>query len=810
MCSGSAGTARCGATGGTRTPTRRQWNVPFQVAGPMLAESGPVTSVARTGGHLDVFWVGRDGSVWSNWWDQTQQRRLESVPSRSPGRCSPRRTRSPPSPARPGILDVFWVGRDGSVWSTGGTRTPTSAKWNVPFQVAGPMLAEAGAVSAVARTPGTWMCSGSAGTARSGATGGTRTSTAPWNPPRSRSPGRCSPRRARSAPSPARPGTWMCSGSAGTARCGATGGTRTPTAPSGTSRSRSPGRCWPRPARSAPWPARPGTWMCSGSAGTARCGATGGTRTPTAPSGTPRSRSPGRCWPRPARSRRGPYARAPGCVLGWPGRLGLDELVGPERQPGASGTSPVPDRRGHDGRRPALSSGAATVAVAREQLHLDVFWAAPDGSVRSPGGTRGSTTLTGTPLRRRRAGSAAPAPWWRRWRGSSCTWTCSGPARTARSGALGGTRDQRRHLERPFDIAPPASTTPGATIAAVGPRTTPPRRILGRPGRLSRRAAWWDQNQRRHLEPAPSTSPHRRQHGAGRHDSGGRPRTTPPRRILGRPGRLSPSAWWDQNTNGPGTPRSTSPRPPARPRRSVVAGRPRAAAPGRVLGRARRLSPVRLVGPEHQRAKWNAPFNVAPPGSAAPGLRGSRGSQGAPAPGRVLGRARRLSPVRLVGPEHQAKWNAPFNVAPPGSAAPGGGRGGGREQLHLDVFWIGPDSSVRTAGLGPRRPSGRLGTAGRHRGRPPRHRHALNPGASTGQLRYPATPPYMPMTPAGQVARYIAGLSLLIRWHSRPAQQGGPLCQSRWSATTGSQLAGHRSLPRHPIPEQRGAPSPTG
>ena len=28
------------------------------------------SAVGRTGEHLDVLWAGRDGSVWSNWWDQ--------------------------------------------------------------------------------------------------------------------------------------------------------------------------------------------------------------------------------------------------------------------------------------------------------------------------------------------------------------------------------------------------------------------------------------------------------------------------------------------------------------------------------------------------------------------------------------------------------------------------------------------------------------------------------------------------------------------------------------------------------------------
>ena len=45
-----------------------------------------------------------------------------------------------------------------------------------------------------------------------------------------------------------------------------------------------------------------------------------------------------------------------------------------------------------------------------------------------------------------------------------------------------------------------------------------------------------------------------------------------------------------------------------------------------------------------------------------------------------------------------AAWNAPFDVAPACSAAPGAVVAAvAREQLHLDVFWAGPDGSVRSA-----------------------------------------------------------------------------------------------------------------
>jgi hypothetical protein len=43
---------------------------PFAITGPGAARSGsPLTAVARIPEHLDVFWVGEDGAIGTQWWN---------------------------------------------------------------------------------------------------------------------------------------------------------------------------------------------------------------------------------------------------------------------------------------------------------------------------------------------------------------------------------------------------------------------------------------------------------------------------------------------------------------------------------------------------------------------------------------------------------------------------------------------------------------------------------------------------------------------------------------------------------------------
>ncbi|MFI7103459.1 M64 family metallopeptidase [Streptomyces sp. NPDC050161] len=82
---------------------------------------GGIAAVARTSGHLDVFWVGTDGRVWGNWWDEESGgswydhrafplvRGYLSLAAQRSGLAAVARTS--------GHLDVFWVGVDGAIWS---------------------------------------------------------------------------------------------------------------------------------------------------------------------------------------------------------------------------------------------------------------------------------------------------------------------------------------------------------------------------------------------------------------------------------------------------------------------------------------------------------------------------------------------------------------------------------------------------------------------------------------------------------------------------------------------------------------------
>ncbi|MEU6895567.1 CAP domain-containing protein [Streptomyces sp. NPDC046557] len=93
---------------------------PFSITPPNSAalKSG-VAAVSQRNGHLDVFWVGPDGSVRSHWWDSgangawATHGQFNIAP---PNSAAPNSAISAVS-QRDGHLDVFWVGADGSIMS---------------------------------------------------------------------------------------------------------------------------------------------------------------------------------------------------------------------------------------------------------------------------------------------------------------------------------------------------------------------------------------------------------------------------------------------------------------------------------------------------------------------------------------------------------------------------------------------------------------------------------------------------------------------------------------------------------------------
>ena len=124
---------------------------PFAIAAgfPVLARAdSPVSCVARTAQHLDVFWIGQDGQVWSQWWDQAPGDSWDQHPpfaiaagfpvlarADSPVSCVARTAQH---------LDVFWIGQDGQVWSQWWDQAPGDS-WDQhpPFPIAAgfPVLA---------------------------------------------------------------------------------------------------------------------------------------------------------------------------------------------------------------------------------------------------------------------------------------------------------------------------------------------------------------------------------------------------------------------------------------------------------------------------------------------------------------------------------------------------------------------------------------------------------------------------------------------------------------------------------------------
>jgi hypothetical protein len=117
-----------------------------------------------TGNHLDVFWVGDDGQLWSQWWD--------GAPGNSWGNHAPFPI-STNFPVKAGLqsgvtavartpnhLDVFWVGDDGQLWTQWWDQAPGNS-WadHAPFPISTNFPVKAGlhsGVTAVARDSIPW------------------------------------------------------------------------------------------------------------------------------------------------------------------------------------------------------------------------------------------------------------------------------------------------------------------------------------------------------------------------------------------------------------------------------------------------------------------------------------------------------------------------------------------------------------------------------------------------------------------------------------------------------------------------------
>jgi hypothetical protein len=134
---------------------RAAWNQMFNVAPASVAQPGTLTSIARTPTHIDVFWTGPDGSVRSNWWDQNVNNgNWNQVFNVAPAGSASELSSAVVALARfPLHVDVFWVAPDGSVKSNWWDQNVNNGNWNQVFEVAPASSAIPGTLTAFARTP---------------------------------------------------------------------------------------------------------------------------------------------------------------------------------------------------------------------------------------------------------------------------------------------------------------------------------------------------------------------------------------------------------------------------------------------------------------------------------------------------------------------------------------------------------------------------------------------------------------------------------------------------------------------------------
>ena len=125
------------------------WGQPYPIAPPGAAAPGGVACVSRFPNHLDVFWIGPDGGVGTNWWDAAAAKWGDPYPIAPPGAAAPGGVAC--VSRFPNHLDVFWIGPDGGV----GTNwwDAAAAKWGDPYPIAPPGAAAPGGVACVSRFP---------------------------------------------------------------------------------------------------------------------------------------------------------------------------------------------------------------------------------------------------------------------------------------------------------------------------------------------------------------------------------------------------------------------------------------------------------------------------------------------------------------------------------------------------------------------------------------------------------------------------------------------------------------------------------
>ena len=118
--------------------------------------SSPLATIIRFDNAVDVFWIGPDGAVATNW----------SNPNVDNGNWHTPFPISPPAASRgnsplsavtrlEGALDVFWIGPDGAIGSNWANPNVDNGNWHTPFPISPPAASRANSpLSAVTRLEG--------------------------------------------------------------------------------------------------------------------------------------------------------------------------------------------------------------------------------------------------------------------------------------------------------------------------------------------------------------------------------------------------------------------------------------------------------------------------------------------------------------------------------------------------------------------------------------------------------------------------------------------------------------------------------
>ena len=134
-----------------------RWHTPFAIAPPGAARANsPIAAVTRLDGALDVFWIGPDGGVGTTWANpRVDGGRWHAPFPIAPGGAA--RADSPISAVTrlDGALDVFWIGPDGGVGTNWANPRIDAGRWHQPFPIAPPGAARANSpIAAVTRLEG--------------------------------------------------------------------------------------------------------------------------------------------------------------------------------------------------------------------------------------------------------------------------------------------------------------------------------------------------------------------------------------------------------------------------------------------------------------------------------------------------------------------------------------------------------------------------------------------------------------------------------------------------------------------------------